>query len=148
MAALSDAEKDRICDVIVAAVPIANSMDWARGLVPALTHDVVVGCLKSLSSMQVLNLRQFEVAQQQLTPEGEQVAREGAPEFIFWSSLPSDGSQMPRAALLAIFGGSEERMKIAVGQAMKEKWVNLHKEGEQKYSRKADKVSISPLLRF
>lgn len=132
MASLIDAEKDRVSELLVLAVPVPHSLEWARA--SALSHDVVVGCLKSLSAAQVVALRQFDVIEQQLTAEGEQVAREGAPEYQLWSALPEGGTRT-RADVLTVFGGSEDRLKIALGQAMKEKWVTLNKGAEPSYGR-------------
>lgn len=124
MSSYSEAEKERVSDLVVRAVPVAHSLSWARA--QSVPHDLLVGCLKSLQAAQVLELEQKEEVHQSLTPEGEQVAAQGAPEYVLWAALPPLGQgTRPRTALLELLG--EERLKIALGQAMKEKWVALEK---------------------
>lgn len=135
-------DKETVSQAIVDAVEtgahtIGNSKAWARA--QGVPHDVVVGCAKSLAASNVVNLAQSDVVELTLTAEGREVLEQGAPEFRLWSALPTDGSTLAKSALVSQWGGDEKKVSIAVGQAMKEKWISLTKQGsEQLYARKAE----------
>ena len=63
-----------------------------------------------------------------LTPEGEQIAKEGSHEARVWAAIPAkgDGSPVTAARLKQLVG--DETAKVGQGRAFKNGWIA--KEGE------------------
>ncbi|TRZ09466.1 hypothetical protein HGM15179_017641 [Zosterops borbonicus] len=84
-------------------------------------HQTLVGAVKSLQALgEVIEAEPRSATRWELSPEGEEVLREGSPEVRLFRSLPEEG--LPQAEALKLPGGS-----LGFSKAMANKWVRLDK---------------------
>jgi len=68
---------------------IESSLDLAIKL--EVSHNEVVGAIKSLDSIQYAVLQQLETKKYVLTPDGEDYIEKGTPEMRLFSTVPAEG---------------------------------------------------------
>ncbi|KAJ3573352.1 hypothetical protein NP233_g2483 [Leucocoprinus birnbaumii] len=88
---------------------------------------VILGALNSLLSREMISYETHEVISHDLTPEGQQIAREGSHEARVWDKLPEKGKGAPitPVELKGLVG--DETAKVGQGRAFKNGWIG--KEG-------------------
>ena len=105
---------------------------WDFSVQNGVDHQVLIGVLKSLHGDFYILDEPLTASFWTLTEEGEEIRRQGSPEFQVYNAVPADGIDM--SALQAALG---EVVKIGLGPCMKSKW--LSKQGER-VVRTADNV--------
>ena len=109
LATLGAAADGRVEDTIVLAGTLGVS------------HDDLVGAVKSLASASMVELKAKPSEEWLLTKDGEAMLAAGvSPEAEIWNALPADGSGMEFDALRASQPGP---MKFGWSHCMKSKWV-------------------------
>uniref|UniRef100_A0A8U7NZQ4 Phenylalanine--tRNA ligase alpha subunit n=1 Tax=Corvus moneduloides TaxID=1196302 RepID=A0A8U7NZQ4_CORMO len=84
-------------------------------------HQTLVGAVKSLQALgEVIEAEARAATRWELSPEGEEVLRDGSPEVRLFRSLPEEG--LPQAEAMKLPGGS-----LGFSKAMANKWVRLDK---------------------
>ncbi|XP_056366187.1 phenylalanine--tRNA ligase alpha subunit [Oenanthe melanoleuca] len=84
-------------------------------------HQTLVGAVKSLQALgEVIEAEARTATRWELSPEGEEVLRDGSPEVRLFRSLPEEG--LPQGEALKLPGGS-----LGFSKAMANKWVRLDK---------------------
>eukprot|EP01125_Pyxidicula_operculata_P006331 TRINITY_DN219_c0_g1_i1.p1 TRINITY_DN219_c0_g1~~TRINITY_DN219_c0_g1_i1.p1 ORF type:complete len:509 (-),score=125.57 TRINITY_DN219_c0_g1_i1:120-1646(-) len=133
-------DKDQIGDAVVAIIEngsIENTRTWAES--NNYDHDTVVGVIKSLNANEIACLENVEKIELRLSDEARGVVNNGSLEVILWESIPVDG-KVNKKDLLSAFQGNEKTLSIALGQAMKLKWVTVEKQGEDQFLSRKEKV--------
>ncbi|TFK75776.1 hypothetical protein BDN72DRAFT_809385 [Pluteus cervinus] len=98
---------------------------------PAASQDaqiIILGALNSLLSREMILYESHEVLSNVLTPEGEQIAKDGSHEARVWAALPlkGEGSAVNAVQLKKLVG--DETAKVGQGRAFKSGWIG--KEGD------------------
>ncbi|XP_077186017.1 phenylalanine--tRNA ligase alpha subunit isoform X1 [Paroedura picta] len=89
-----------------------------------LEHQVLVGAVKSLQALgAVIEAEQRTSKKWELTPEGEEVVREGSQEVRVFNSIPLEG--LAQSELMKLSCG-----KVGFSKAMSSKWIQLDKSAE------------------
>uniref|UniRef100_A0A8C3UR97 phenylalanine--tRNA ligase n=1 Tax=Catharus ustulatus TaxID=91951 RepID=A0A8C3UR97_CATUS len=84
-------------------------------------HQTLVGAVKSLQALgEVIEAEARTATRWELSPEGEEVLRDGSPEVRLFRSLPEEG--LPQGEAMKLPGGS-----LGFSKAMANKWVRLDK---------------------
>lgn len=107
---------------------IADSQSWLDSMGKSDQHEKLVPVLSSLVSQNYIVLSARDHSRIQVSPEGEQYAASGSPEYQLWSLLPSDLSAVAQKSL-------EDRLpkgmfQLGVNQCMARKWLAF--EGDKK----------------
>ncbi|XP_075433620.1 phenylalanine--tRNA ligase alpha subunit [Ascaphus truei] len=96
-----------------------HSLELAAEL--GLDHQQVVGAVKSLQSLgELIEAEQRSGRRWELSPEGEEIAREGSHEARVFYCLPQEG--LPQSELMKLPIG-----KIGFSKAMSNRWIRLDK---------------------
>uniref|UniRef100_A0A8C5LLP8 Phenylalanine--tRNA ligase alpha subunit n=1 Tax=Leptobrachium leishanense TaxID=445787 RepID=A0A8C5LLP8_9ANUR len=99
-----------------------DSLELASAL--GVDHQQVVGAVKSLQSLgEIIEAEQRSSKRWELTPEGEEIAREGSHEARVFHSLPKEG--MAQSQLMKLPIG-----KIGFSKAMSNRWIKLDKSAD------------------
>ncbi|XP_060108660.1 phenylalanine--tRNA ligase alpha subunit [Heteronotia binoei] len=99
------------------------SLEAAAAL--GLDHQVLVGAVKSLQALgEVIEAEQRTSKRWELTPEGEEVVREGSHEVRVFNSIPLEG--LVQSELMNLPCG-----KVGFSKAMSNKWIQLDKSAEE-----------------
>ncbi|AFN83409.1 phenylalanyl-tRNA synthetase subunit beta [Encephalitozoon romaleae SJ-2008] len=108
-------------------VEVLKEQDEVRSSDIDAPYSEIHGALISLESKGICDVRKEESYQEVLTPEGEEVEKNGSPEYLFFKSIGKDGID------------SDELSKHEVGKmnAFKNKWV---KRKDGKIFRSVEKV--------
>ncbi|XP_015472109.1 phenylalanine--tRNA ligase alpha subunit [Parus major] len=84
-------------------------------------HQTLVGAVKSLQALgEVIEAEARTATRWELSPEGQEVLRDGSPEVRLFRSLPEEG--LPQGEAMKLPGGS-----LGFSKAMANKWVRLDK---------------------
>jgi hypothetical protein len=125
MAAASASEADvlerRLLADVAVGSGIANTYEYAQS--NGISHQSVVGTMKSLQAEKYLNVDSFSLEFFTVTEEGESYLVHGSPEAQLFRKLPDSG--MDDAELEAAFG--KEFVAISKGKCMKNKWISRDK---------------------
>ncbi|KAM4678053.1 phenylalanine--tRNA ligase alpha subunit [Discoglossus pictus] len=96
-----------------------DSLDLAAEL--GVDHQQVVGAVKSLQSLgEIIEAEQKSSKRWELSPEGEEIAREGSHEARVFYSLPKEG--LSQVELMKLPFG-----KVGFSKAMSNRWIRLDK---------------------
>ncbi|KAH9407740.1 hypothetical protein TYRP_012562 [Tyrophagus putrescentiae] len=135
------ASADELCQQLVQKLSLTeaplNSIAFASEA--SVDHQKVVGAVKSLQSMNLIEADQLESKRLALTAEAEQIVANGSHEFLVWSALPAEGG-IEQAELTKKINNANVA-KLGFSKAMTNKWIAIDKSsGKPIVSRKAADV--------
>lgn len=120
----------------ISDAPQMNSIEFAQQ--NNVEHQKVVGAVKSLQSMLLVDAEQVESKRFELTKEGQQIVAEGSHEFRLYSAVPAGGIEQP--ALMKCIPDANVG-KLGFTKAMSNKWIGIDKaSGKPMVVRKAENV--------
>eukprot|EP00758_Cryptobia_borreli_P005281 Tbor_TRINITY_DN4815_c0_g1::TRINITY_DN4815_c0_g1_i1::g.1376::m.1376/K01889/FARSA, pheS; phenylalanyl-tRNA synthetase alpha chain len=110
----------QITDIEGAILKIIGEKGTVNSLVLSedinVTHQSVVGAMKSLQGDMYVDATQKEIPSWKLTPAGEEIVEIGSPEYRIWALLDHPKTQEDIEAIL-----DKETVKVGMGHGMKEK---------------------------
>ena len=102
---------------------LINSVKLASEM--KLDHQKVVGVVKSLQSMQLIEADQVESKRLELTAEGRQIVSNGSHEYLVWSVIP-ESAGLEQAELMKKISDPVVG-KLGFTKAMTNKWIAIDK---------------------
>lgn len=132
---------DELCQQLVQKLSLTekplNSIAYARDA--SVDHQKVVGAVKSLQSMNLIEADQQESKRLELTAEGQQIAANGSHEYLVWSALPAEGGIEQTELTKKI--NNANVAKLGFSKAIANKWIVIDKSsGKPIVSRKMNSV--------
>lgn len=132
---------DELCQKLVQKLSLTekplNSISFAREA--SVEHQKVVGAVKSLQSMNLIEADQQESKRFELTAEGKQIATNGSHEYLVWSALPPEGG-IEQTELTKMINNANVA-KLGFSKAIANKWIVIDKSsGKPVVSRKMASV--------
>ncbi|KAF8663383.1 hypothetical protein AX16_000958 [Volvariella volvacea WC 439] len=98
----------------------------------AASHDeqiAILGALNSLLSREMIQYETHEVFSHTLTPEGEQISKDGSHEARVWAALPAKGESSPVTPVELKKRIGDETAKVGQGRAFKNGWIGKDGDG-------------------
>lgn len=132
---------DELCQQLVQKLSLSespiNSIFFASEF--SVDHQKVVGAIKSLQSMSLIEADQLESKRLELTAEGKKIVANGSHEFVVWSAVPADESIEQPELTKRI--NNANVAKLGFSKAMTNKWIAIDKSsGKPMVSRKVASV--------
>jgi len=118
---------DELCQLLVqkltlndeiSSVAIATELD--------VDHQKIVGAVKSLQSMNLIEANQVECKRLVLSAEGKQIVANGSHEYLLWSAVPAESTGIEQQALMKSITDPNVA-KLGFTKAMSNKWIAIDK---------------------
>lgn len=123
---MSGSDKQRVETLVLQSIHDSESIadSYAFALEQNISHEVVVGVMKSLLTDAFVASQELTTSFYVLTEEAKSFLAQGSPEVRVFNAIPAEDG-ITRPELEAIVGAAV--LKFGQGAAMKNKWIRMDK---------------------